>query len=197
MFIGAEGRNRWALAHFFFIMSRIADDGELQLEQECCLLEELIEKTVTGCGYELVDIEHAPGGILRVYIDCLPDQTEGGGISLDDCETVSRQLSHVLMVEDADYDRLEVSSPGLDRPLKKFQDFARFAGAEAWVRLRRRVEGLNRKTFQGILLQPEGDEIGLEFDNPDGKTTSVLHFTIPDIDRAHLVPQVDFRRRKA
>ena len=170
----------------------------LQLEQEHCLLEELIEKTVTGCGYELVDIERAPGGILRVYIDCLPDQAgSSNGISLDDCETVSRQLSHVLMVEDADYERLEVSSPGLDRPLKKFQDFVRFTGAEAWVRLRRPVEGLNRKTFQGILQQPEGDEIGLEFDNPDGKTSSVLHFTIPDIDRAHLVPQVDFRSRKA
>ncbi|MBR7070062.1 MAG: ribosome maturation factor RimP [Oxalobacter sp.] len=170
--------------------------SEQRLEQEHHLFEELIEKTVVGCGYELVDIERAPGGILRVYIDCLPGQAEGG-VSLDDCETVSRQLSHVLMVEDADYERLEVSSPGLDRPLKKFQDFVRFAGAEAWIRLRRPVEGLNRKTFQGILLQPEGDEIGLEFDNPDGKTSSVLHFTVPDIDRAHLVPQVDFRSRKA
>ncbi len=171
------------------------------MEQEYHLLEELIEKTVTGCGYELVDIEHAPGGILRIYIDCLPGQTDcdsagSGGISLDDCETVSRQLSRVLMVENADYERLEVSSPGLDRPLKKFQDFVRFAGAKAWVRLQRPAEGLNRKTFQGTLLEPEGDEIGLEFDNPDGKTCSILYFTIPDIDRAHLIPQVDFGSHK-
>lgn len=161
------------------------------------MLEELIEKTVSGCGYELVDIERAPGGILRVYIDCLPEKAVSGGVSLDDCELVSRQLSHVLMVEDVDYDRLEVSSPGLDRPLRKFQDFVRFTGSQAWVRLRRPVEGLNRKTFEGTLLAPEGDEIGLEYDNPDGKTCSVLHFTIPDIDRAHLVPQVNFRSGKA
>lgn len=166
-------------------------------EQEYLLFEELIEKTVTGCGYDLVEIERASGGVLRVYIDFLPEQADRGSITLGDCENVSRQLSHVLMVEDVDYDRLEVSSPGLDRPLKKFKDFERFVGAEAWVRLRRPVEGLNRKTFQGILQQPEGDEIGLEFDNPDGKTSSVLHFTIPDIDRAHLVPQVNFRSRKA
>ncbi len=161
------------------------------------MFEELIGKTVSGCGYELVDIEHAPGGILRIYIDFLPEEIERGSITLDDCEKVSHQLSRVLMVEDIDYERLEVSSPGLDRPLKKIQDFVRFSGAEAWVRLRRPIEGLNRKTFQGILQQPQGEEIGLEFDNPDGKTSSVLHFTIPDIDRAHLVPQVKFRSRKA
>ena len=117
---------------------------------------------------------------------------------MDDCEKVSHQLSHVLMVEDVDYDRLEVSSPGLDRPLKKMQDFIRFAGMEAHVRLRKLVTGMgNRKSFQGILLPPEGDELALEFDGNDGENSSILHFTIADIDKARLVPQVNFRSRKA
>ena len=131
-------------------------------------MQELVEKTVNGCGYDLVDLERAPGGILRVYIDFLPDGSDRGNITVDDCEKVSHQLSHVLMVEDVDYDRLEVSSPGLDRPLKKMQDFIRFAGMEAHVRLRRPVTGMgNRKSFQGILLPPEGDELALEFEGDD------------------------------
>ncbi len=162
------------------------------------MLRELVEKTVNGCGYDLVDLERAPGGILRVYIDFLPDGSDRGNITVDDCEKVSHQLSHVLMVEDVDYDRLEVSSPGLDRPLKKMQDFIRFAGMEAHVRLRKPVTGMgNRKSFQGSLLPPEGDELVLEFDGNDGENSSILHFTIADIDKARLVPQVNFRSRKA
>lgn len=162
------------------------------------MLQELIEKTVNGCGYDLVDLERAPGGILRVYIDFLPHEADRGSITVDDCETVSHQLSHVLMVEDVDYDRLEVSSPGLDRPLKRMQDFVRFAGMEAQVKLRKPVTGMgNRKAFQGTLLPPEGEELALEFDGGDPENLSVLHFTIADIDKARLVPQVNFRSRKA
>lgn len=162
------------------------------------MLQELVEKTVNGCGYDLVDLERVPGGILRVYIDFLPEETARGSITVDDCEKVSRQLSHVLVVEDVDYDRLEVSSPGLDRPLKKMQDFVRFAGMRAHVRLRKPVTGMgNRKVFQGVLLPPEGDELVLEFDGEDSEHSSVLHFTIADIDKARLVPQVNFRSRKA
>ena len=162
------------------------------------MLQELVEKTVNGCGYDLVDLERAPGGILRVYIDFLPEDAGDKSITVNDCETVNHQLSRVLMVEDVDYDRLEVSSPGLDRPLKKLQDFVRFAGMEAHVKLRRPVTGMgNRKTFQGILLPPEGDELSLEFEGNDKENNSVLHFTIADIDKARLVPQVNFRSRKA
>ena len=162
------------------------------------MLQELIKKTVSGCGYDLVDVERAQGNLLRVYIDFKPEDAGRGNISLEDCEKVSRQLSHVLMVEDVDYDRLEVSSPGLDRPLKKFADFVRFVGMEAHVKLRKPVTGMsNRKTFQGILLAPEGDELALEFEGKDENNNSVLHFTIADIDKAHLVPQVNFRSRKA
>src|SRR5690606_1710569 len=91
-------------------------------------------RALSGMGYEVVDVEFAQDGLLRVYID------SPAGITLDDCEKVSRQLSHVLAVEDVDYARLEVSSPGLDRPLKKAADFERFAGAEVSVRLRRPLE---------------------------------------------------------
>ena len=162
------------------------------------LLQELVEKTVNGCGYDLVDLERAPGGILRVYIDFLPEDAADKSITVNDCETVSHQLSRVLMVEDVDYDRLEVSSPGLERPLKNLQDFVRFAGMLAHVKLRRPVAGMgNRKTFQGILLPPEGDELSLEFEGNDRENISVLHFTIADIDKARLVPQVNFRSRKA
>lgn len=105
-------------------------------------------------GYEPVDVEQAQQGLLRVYID------SPAGIAIEDCEAVSRQLSHLLTVEDVDYARLEVSSPGLDRPLKKPADFERFAGMRAAVRLRLPFEG--RRNFEGVVtVEPEG-RFGLE-----------------------------------
>lgn len=149
-------------------------------------LPELIETTVVGLGYELVDLERAGGGLLRVYID------KPEGITVDDCETVSRQLSHVLFVENVNYDRLEVSSPGLDRPLRKLTDFERFAGEEINLTLRMPLDG--RKQFRGVLQQPDGDKLSLEFEGKGGP--ALLEFTLADIDRARLVPQIDFRSRK-
>jgi ribosome maturation factor RimP len=97
-------------------------------------VHEILEKTVTGLGYELVDVERSPRGrVLRVFID-KPDKPRG--VDIDDCALVSNQLSRVLMVENVDYDRLEVSSPGIDRPLKKEADFERFAGSEITLKLR-------------------------------------------------------------
>lgn len=160
------------------------------------LLQELIEKTVSGLGYELIDVERAERGLLRVYIDFPPEEAGKGPITVSDCEKVSHQLSHVLMVENVDYERLEISSPGLDRPLKKVADYARFAGCEAIVKLKMPVEGLpNRKSFQGILHAPEGDNLVLEFAGKDGP--AMLQFALADVDKARLVPQVDFRSRKA
>ena len=92
---------------------------------------ELIATTVAGLGYELVDVERGERGILRVYIDFpAADADEKGPITVEDCATVSHQLSHVLTVENVDYERLEISSPGLDRPVRTMADFARFAGHE-------------------------------------------------------------------
>lgn len=160
-------------------------------------LPELIEKTVAGLGYDLVDFERAERGLLRVYIDfTAEDAEEKGPITVEDCATVSHQLSHVLTVENVSYERLEISSPGLDRPLRKFADFVRFAGSEAIVKLRMAIPGTaNRKSYQGILTEPEGDQLGIEFEGKEGP--AVLNFTLADIDKARLVPQVNFGSRKA
>ena len=160
------------------------------------LLSELIEKTVQGLGYELVDFELAARGLLRVYIDFTPEEAERGFITVEDCEKVTHQLLHVLTVENAVYERLEVSSPGLDRPLRKPADFVRFAGQEVVVKLRAAMPGAaHRKTFQGILQQPDGDKLALEFETNEG--SAMLDFTLADVDKARLVPIVDFRSRKA
>ena len=159
-------------------------------------LQELIEKTIVGMGYELVDFEQATRGLLRVYIDFPPEEVDRGNITVEDCEKVSHQLTHMLTVENANYERLEVSSPGLDRPLKKFADYVRFAGQEAVVKLRMPMPGAaNRKSFQGILHAPEGETLKLEFEGKDGP--AMLDFTLADVDKARLVPKVDFRSRKA
>lgn len=152
-------------------------------------LVDLIEKTVEGMGYELVDVERAPGGLLRVSIDHAEN-----GVGVDDCEKVSHQLTHLLTVENVAYERLEISSPGLDRPLRKLADFARFAGAEAKVTLRVPLDG--RKNFVGIVHEPTGEpgeeKIGLEFESKDGP--ALLEFTLAELDKARLVPVIDFKR---
>src|SRR5690348_11401014 len=89
-----------------------------------------LETTLTGLGYELVDWERGGKGLLRIFIDC------PRGITVDDCALVSNQLTRLFAVENIDYERLEVSSPGLDRPLKKMADYVRFAGHEAQIKLR-------------------------------------------------------------
>jgi ribosome maturation factor RimP len=159
-------------------------------------LLELIEKTVAGMGYELVDFEQAARGLLRVYIDFVPQDADKGYITVEDCEKVTHQLLHVLTVENASYERLEVSSPGLDRPLRKAADYMRFAGREAVVKLRMPMPGAaNRKSFQGVLHAPDGDKLKLEFEGNDG--LAMLEFSLADVDKARLVPKVDFRSRKA
>ncbi len=158
------------------------------------MLAALIEKTVTGMGYELVDVEQAARGLVRVYID-VPQVDGECFVTVEDCEKVTHQLLHVLTVENANYERLEVSSPGLDRPLKKVADYARFAGQEAVVKLRMAMPGAqNRKSFQGILHEPEGETLKLEFEGNEGP--AMLEFSLAEVDKARLVPKVDFRSRK-
>jgi len=159
-------------------------------------LVDLVEKTVVGLGYELVDLQQAARGLLRVYIDFPATDAHNGSIAVEDCEKVSHQLVHVLTIENIPYERLEVSSPGLDRPLKKNADYLRFVGCEAVIKLRMPMPGeANRKSFQGILHLPEGDNLKLEFEGKEGP--AMLEFTLADVDKAHLVPKVDFRSRKA
>ncbi len=159
-------------------------------------LLELIEKTVAGLGYELVDFQQGARGLITVFIDFPPLEGEQQTITVEDCEKVTHQLLHVLTVENAAFERLEVSSPGLDRPLKKVSDYVRFAGQEASVKLRMPMaSAANRKTFQGILHAPDGDTLKLEIESKDGP--AMLEFTLADVDKARLVPKVDFRSRKA
>jgi ribosome maturation factor RimP len=163
-------------------------------------LQELIEKTLVGMGYDLVEFEQAARGLVRVYIDFpyveSSPEPDRAAITVEDCEKVTHQLLHVLTVENAPYERLEVSSPGLDRPLKKLTDYQRFAGQEATVKLRLPMaDASNRKSFQGILHAPEGDNLKLEFEGKEGP--AMLEFTLADVDKARLVPKVDFRSRKA
>ena len=108
---------------------------------------------------------------------------------------MTHQLLHVLTVENAAYERLEVSSPGLDRPLKKMSDYIRFTGCEVTVKLRMPMpSAANRKSFQGVLHAPEGDVLKLEFEGKDGP--AMLEFSLAEVDKARLVPIVDFRSRK-
>lgn len=159
-------------------------------------LQNMIETTLAGMGYELVDLERAPRGLLRVSIDFGPPHEEERHITTEDCERVTHQLLHLFTVENVDYERLEVSSPGLDRPLKKLADFARFAGHEVQIKLRVPMQQAgNRKTFEGVLHAPEGETLKLEFETNQGP--ALLDFTLADVDKARLVPQVDFRSRKA
>jgi ribosome maturation factor RimP len=140
-------------------------------------LTALLEKTVGALGYELVDLELANRGrLMRIFID------KAGGVDVEDCATVSNQLTRLLIVEGVDYDRLEVSSPGLDRPLKRPEDFAKFVGERAQVKVRLPLNG--RRRFVGK-LQNVG-EVGIELD-VDGELVSIA---FSDIDKARLVPNI-------
>lgn len=144
-------------------------------------LHELLDKTVSGLGYELVDVEQSPRGrVLRVFIDRVE---KPGSIDIEDCTLVSNQLSRVLTVENVDYDRLEISSPGLDRVLKKLADFERFAGSE--INLRLRVPMAGRRNFNGVLLGVHDGRVRLTVDTGD------VELEFDNIDKARLVPKFD------
>jgi ribosome maturation factor RimP len=171
-----------------------------------------VETTVTGLGYDLVDAERSPRGLLRVFIDHLQGQgasaEPGAVITVEDCEKVTRQLQHVLEVENCAYERLEVSSPGLDRPLKKAADYQRFAGEQIEVTLKVPFQG--RKKYKGTLLAqseataeawrmvlaapevvvPKGTK------KPAPQPEQALDFLLEEVREARLVPVVDFKGRR-
>ena len=170
-----------------------------------------IDRTVTGLGYDLVDVERVGGGLLRVTIDRVPGHVYTTGESefvlVEDCEAVTRQLQYVLEVENADYSRLEVSSPGLDRPLRGERDFRRFVGEQVEILLKEPFQA--RKKFAGE-LQARENGWGLVLPAaPISKTQAkagaradveqVLDFQLDELQEARLVPVIDFkgRRRKA
>ncbi len=158
-------------------------------------IQQLVESTAIGLGYELVDLDLGPRGRnFRVFIDRAVDRAASadvdrasgaaaaGGITLDDCQRMTRQLQRVLEVERVDYDRLEVSSPGLDRVLKKPADFRRFNGALAEVRLRVPLGG--RRRFVGVVRAANEEAVDLEV---DGAVVSLAYL---NMDKARLVPEL-------
>lgn len=142
----------------------------------------IVEPTLAGMGFELVDAQVSNRGrLLRIFIDRPEGST--AGITVDDCAGVSRHLTHLFAVEGIDYDRLEVSSPGLDRPLRKAADFARFAGRKIDVRMRA-PDATGRRRFVGMLKGIEADAAMLDV---DGQSVALR---LEEIERARLVPDL-------
>jgi ribosome maturation factor RimP len=141
-------------------------------------LEGILEPTLQGLGFELVDAQVSSGGrFLRIFMD------KPGGITVDECAAVSRHLSHLFEVEGIDYDRLEVSSPGLDRPLRRPADFARFAGQKVDVKMRLK-DGQGRRRYVGLLRGIEGATATLEVDGVP------VALQLDGMERARLVPEI-------
>ncbi|HNA30356.1 MAG TPA: ribosome maturation factor RimP [Thiobacillaceae bacterium] len=145
-------------------------------------LQTLIEPTLAGMGYEMVALERVGRGLLRLYID------KAEGITLDDCVKVSNQLTRLFLVENVDYDRLEVSSPGLDRPLVKEADFVRFAGERANIRLHAPLDG--RKRFTGVLRGLADGVLQLEMDG------AMVAIPLAEVDSARLAPELEGHTRR-
>ena len=184
-------------------------------------LQQIVEETVAGLGYELVEIERSAGGLLRITIDN-PwqegiDRFEIPFVTVEDCEKVNRQLMFALEVDGVEYRRLEVSSPGIDRPLKNERDFARFEGELIDITLKapmgEAAAGLvnaTRKKFRGTLEKAETGE-GWQIvwsDAPEPKPGArvskkrppvplqALGFGLEELREARLAPVVDFKGRK-
>ena len=135
-----------------------------------------LETVLSGLGYELVMLERAGRGLMRIFID------KPGGVTIDDCVKVSNHLTHLFTVENIDYDRLEVSSPGIDRPLTKPQDYERFAGEQVTLKLRVPME--NRRRLVGQLVGLEADQIRLLVDGAEIKVD------LRNVDSTRLKPTI-------
>lgn len=180
-------------------------------------LQDIVEQTVTGLGYELVEIERSAGGLLRVTID-LPWAGAGQPeqfVNVEDCEKVTRQLQFALEVDGVEYKRLEVSSPGIDRPLRGERDFERFAGEVVDITLKAPMGtaaggqvAANRKKFRGTLERTDAGWQVVWSDEPPvrpGAKVSrkkvpaplqALGFTLDELKEARLASVVDFKGRK-
>jgi ribosome maturation factor RimP len=164
---------------------------------------EIVAASVAGLGYELVDFELSARGLMRVFID-KPD-----GIGVEDCANVSNHLSRVFLVEEIEFERLEVSSPGLDRPLKTLAHYQQYLGQAVKVRLSTMVEG--RKRFDGVIEAVEGEIIVFVIDGdaaivPAGKLHGVpqkskrvgkaakpvtlIRVPFESIDKTRLIPEL-------
>jgi ribosome maturation factor RimP len=196
---------------------------------ESVALKDIVEQTVTGLGYDLVEIERSAGGLLRITID-LPWTSPDAGtpsleqfVTVEDCEKVTRQLQFAIEVEQIEYRRLEVSSPGIDRPLRHLQDFERFVGQVIDVTLKQPMGAAaagqvsaNRKKFRGVLERAEAVAASPEAEatwqivwrdepvvKPGQKISKkrpqpplqALRFVLSEIREARLAPIVSFKGR--
>ena len=179
-------------------------------------LQDIVAKTVAGLGYELVELERSAGGTLRVTIDFPWQAGQEKAVNVEDCERVTRQLQYTLEVEEVDYKRLEVSSPGIDRPLRSELDFERFAGEVVDITLKAPMcaaaagqVGANRPKVRGTLAKAEAGWQLTWSDEPEPKpgqkparkkkepvALQVLGFTLDEIKDARLAPIVDFKGRR-
>ena len=186
-------------------------------------LQQIVEQVVTGLGYDLVEIERSAGGLLRITIDLpwvapatdAPAPLLDQFVTVEDCEKVTRQLQFALEVDGVEYKRLEVSSPGIDRPLRHEQDFVRFEGSVIDITLKAPMGAAaagqvsaNRKKFRGSLERAESggwqivwrDEPAVK---PGQKVSKkrvpaplqALGFTLDELRDARLAPIVDFKGR--
>jgi ribosome maturation factor RimP len=147
-------------------------------------IDSLLEQTIPGLGYEFVGVEITPARLIRIYID------KEGSVTIDDCELVSNHLTKLFLVEEIDYNRLEVSSPGVERPLRKVEDFSRFQGKMAKVKTHEPING--EKVFQGTILNIVGQIVQLQLD-----TNEVIDIDYSNISRARLIfDYKDSLRRK-
>ena len=168
-------------------------------------LWQVVDNATRELGFELIDLERTPGGLTRVFIDIQGNGQLGQGsegqegsreerlITIDDCELVSRQLVHLLPVEGFDFQRLEVSSPGMDRLLTKHAHYVRFSGSVVKLRLRQPLEG--RRNFEGVLQANARGDLSLEYEGKSGEMMQ-LGFQSEDVERARLVPEIPFGRSK-
>ena len=179
-------------------------------------LQDIVERTVAGLGYDLVEIERSAGGLLRITIDLPWNPEVEQFVTVEDCEKVTRQLQFALEVEGTEYARLEVSSPGLDRPLRNEKDFERFVGHEIDITLKAPMGAAaagqvsaSRKKFRGTLERVDGGGWQIVWsDAPaakpgvkvSGKRAPVpmqaLGFTLDELKEARLAPIVDFKGRR-
>lgn len=188
-------------------------------------LQQIVEQTVAGLGYDLVEIERSAGGLLRITIDLVwaapaaevQEPVVEQFITVEDCEKVTRQLQYALEVEGVDYKRLEVSSPGIDRLLRNEQDFMRFEGEMVDITLKEPLGAAaggqvaaNRKKFRGTLERVDGGGWQIVWgDAPPVKPgqrvskkrvpapLQALGFTLDELREARLAPIVDFKGRGA
>ncbi|OGB18664.1 MAG: ribosome maturation factor RimP [Burkholderiales bacterium RIFCSPLOWO2_12_67_14] len=186
--------------------------------------QDTVEQTVTGLGYDLVDLERSASGLLRVTIDW-PWQAPKDGqeapverfVTVEDCEKITRQLQYLLEVEGLEYRRLEVGSPGIDRPLKREIDYVRFVGHVVDITLRAPIGATgtdvsaNRKKFRGTLERAaDGAQWQVVWsDAPEPKPgqrvskkrvpppLQALTFALDDVQQARLAPIVNFKGRQA